>query len=84
MHATERLRKTLALCGNTRDADRWTAEEWIKLSMAYGEASHDFTPDDWTETQVSEALQASPLAPRWEEDAEGTAQPVAGKPFVRA
>ncbi len=42
---------------NTRDADRWSAVEWLKLYAAYQGSGWDVTPDDWTQDQIEAALE---------------------------
>ena len=62
-----RLERAHNLSRNTRDADRWTAEEWLRLGDAYHASEIDFTPCQWTEEQVAAAL-AYGEVPRWDED----------------
>jgi hypothetical protein len=63
------LRAACNLAGNTRDAERWTAEEWLRLLRAYRASEWDYTPDEWTDRQVAEALHPiAPLAPRFSDD----------------
>ncbi len=64
----EQLRRCVNLANNTRDAERWTAEEWLKLYAAYKASDYDFTPDMWTKEQVEAALASPPIVPRWDED----------------
>jgi hypothetical protein len=53
----------------TRDAYRWTAEEWCRLYDAYKASGWDITPDEWTEWQVRDALWFG-IAPDWDENGE--------------
>ena len=55
------------LSRNTVDAERWTAEEWIKLARAYRECGWDLTPDRWAPWQVELCL-AEDLTPEWDDN----------------
>lgn len=52
------------LSRNTVDAERWTAEEWVKLARAYQACGWDLTPDRWAPWQVAAVL-ADGTVPRW-------------------
>lgn len=80
MSGTYDLRRALALAENTLDADRWTAEEWLRLSRAYAASEWDICPHDWTGRQVREALnKRRPMAPNWDGD---PSRPCNGKPMT--
>lgn len=66
MVAHDRLAGAFALSQNTKNQQRWTAEEWLKLYDAYKVIDWDFTPDEWTEQQVADALAG--LVPQWDDN----------------
>ncbi len=53
----EDLQRCLNLAKNTRDAERWTALQWLKLYAAYKACAWDVTPDEWSPEQVEAALE---------------------------
>jgi hypothetical protein len=84
----DELTRTYNLMRNTRNAERWTAEEWLRLGRAYRAGAWDVTPDEWTEQQLREALRKrNPLAPQWgyksgPENAYTGLHPIDGAPMV--
>lgn len=52
----EALRRCRALADNTRNADRWSAVEWLWLYSAYKACGWDYTPDEWSQAQVDAVL----------------------------
>lgn len=61
------LRKCHNLLRNTRNADRWTAVEWLQLHAGYAACGWDLTPDTWAWWQV-EACLNSGVVPQWGEN----------------
>ncbi len=61
------LRTLVNVAGNTRNADRWTAEEWIKLYEAYKACEYDLTPDRWSYHQTQAAI-LSGVVPEFNDD----------------
>ncbi len=53
----ERLKRALALAGNTPGREQWTAEEWLKLADAYAASGWDITPDQWSSAQIADAIE---------------------------
>ncbi len=60
------LRACVTLANNTDGADRWTAEEWLKLYAAYQASEWDRTPCQWSEEQIEQALEHG-IAPEWDQ-----------------
>lgn len=60
-----RLEGAYNLSRNTENADRWSAEEWLRLYDCYKACDWDFSPDEWTERQVDEALKHG-IVPEWD------------------
>ena len=66
---SDSLRNVVALAGNTRGADRWSAFQWLRLYVAYSESGWDLTPCRWSERQIREALRAkNALVPQFNDD----------------
>jgi len=59
--AIERCRN---LTRNTRDPERWSALEWLKLYACYAACEWDLTPDEWSADQVEAALKYGTV-PTW-------------------
>lgn len=71
----EELRSAVNLFNNCREGfnlserNAFTAEHLIMLYRAYQISGWDITPDEWTDTQVKQALEGK--APRFEETRQG-------------
>lgn len=53
----DELRRAVNVANNTRDPERWTGLQWLKLYAAYQACGWDITPDEWTEEQATAAIQ---------------------------
>lgn len=60
-----RLDGAYNLSRNTRDRERWTAEEWLKLYDAYEACGWDYAPCQWAAWQVEDVLKRG-LVPQFD------------------
>jgi len=63
----ERLTRAYNLSRNTCNADRWTAEEWLRLADAYAACDYDYTPCQWQAWQINDLFEHG-IIPTWDDN----------------